>query len=240
MHPSPTRESPDRLEINHARRRMRWRLWRVGAMKRSRRLQAVARLSRSARLMSRRIWYAVPWLLLGGLLLAASLLAPASLSHQIGGIFRWIAVACAVAAPLAALLLYPPRRHDPSQQSTILVYLAIMAITAYVALRFIVPVANNFYSISLLTEGALLLYALHAVQSAMQRISPSSTTAAPRAADALIDGVRVLLIVFFLGSAILWRPVAALALVIALAFAALAILFRGPGAAASLVRATKS
>ena len=240
MHPSPTRESPDRLEINRARRRMRWRLWRVGAMKRSRRLQSMARLSRSTRLMSRRIWYAVPWLLLGALLMATSLLAPAPLSQQINGVFRWISVACALAAPLAALLLYPPRRHDPSQRSTILVYLGIMAIAAYAGVRFVVPAANSFYSISLLTEGALLLYALHAVQSAMQRISPSPTTAAPRAADALIDGERVLLVVFFLGSAILWRPVAALALVIALAFAALALILRGPGAAASLVRATKS
>jgi hypothetical protein len=190
--------------------------------------------------MSRRIWYATPWLLLGALLLATSLLAPASLSQQTNRILRWIAVGCALAAPLAALLLYPPRRHDPSRRSTILAYLVIMAIAAYASLRFVVPVANNFYSISLLTEGALLLYALHAVQAAMQRISPTPTTAAPRAADALIDGVRVLLIVFFLGSAILWRPVAALALVIALAFAALALLFRGPGAAVSLVRATKS
>ena len=241
MQRSPIGEAPDRPGSNsYARRRMRWRLWRVGAMKRSRRLQSAARLSRSARLMSRRVWHAVPWLLLSALLLATSLLSRPSLSQQISGILRWIAVACAVAAPLAALLLYPPRRHDPSQRSTLLVYLVITAISAYAGVRFVVPAANSFYSISLFTEGVLLLYGLHAVQSAMQRISPSPTTAAPRAADALIDGVRVLLIVVFLGSAILWRPVAALALAIALAFAALAILLRGPGAAASLVRATKS
>jgi hypothetical protein len=190
--------------------------------------------------MTRRVWHALPWLLLGALLLATSLLAPGSLSQQISGIVRWTAIACAVAAPVAAARLYPPQRHDPSQLSTILVYLVTMGIAAYAGVRFVVPQANSFYSISLLTEGALLLFALNAVQSAMQRISPVSTTAAPRAADALVDGVRVLLIVFFLGTAILWRPVAALALVVALGFAALALLLRGPGAAASLVRATKS
>lgn len=209
-------------------------------MKRSKRLQAAARLSRSVRLMSMRTWHAVPWLLLGAMLLATSVLAPMSLSQQLNGVVRWIAFACALAAPLAAFLLYPPRRHDPSLPSTIFVYLIAMGIAAYVGVRFVVPQANSFYSISLLTEGTLLLYALNAVQSAMQRISPVPTTAAPRAADALVDGVRVLLIVFFLGSAILWRPVAALALVVALGFAALALLFRGPGAVASLVRATKS
>lgn len=231
-----SRDSPDRLQSSYARRRMSWRAWRVGAMRRSKRLQAMARFSRSMRRLAARVWRAAPWLLLGALLLATSVLTPAALSQDIDRIPRWVAVACAIIAPFAALLFEPPRRQQPSQSLTLVVHLAVMALVAYAATRIVIPQANNFYSVRLLMDGALLLYVLNAAQSAMRRVSPVPTTAAPRAADALMDGVRVLLILFFISAAILWRPVAALTLALALAFAVLALLFRSPGAVAHLAR----
>lgn len=231
-----SRDSPGKLKGNYARHRMRWRAWRVRAMRRSKRLQAMARFSRTLRRLVARVWRAAPWLLLGALLLATSLLAPPSLSQPIKGIIRWVAATCGILAPFAALLFEPPRTHQPSQSVTLVVHFIVMALVAWAATHIVIPQANVFYSVRLLMDGALLLYLLHVVQSAMRRVSPVPTTAAPRAADALIDGVRVLLLIFFLSTAILWRPVAALAFVLALAFAALALLFRSPGAVAQLVR----
>ena len=98
------------------------------------------------------------------------------------------------------------------------------------------PRANAFYSVPLLTEGSVLLLALHAVQAAMRRISPPPTSAAPRVADALVDGVRVLLIALYVSTSLTWRPIAALSFVLALGFATFAVVFRSPGALATLVR----
>jgi hypothetical protein len=203
-------------------------------MRRSKRFKSMARLSRSVRHLGARLWRASPWLLIGALLLATSL--GASAADQVQGARKWAAIICAVAAPFAALVLEPPRRHHPSQTTTLAAYLAAMVLAAYIARELLIPRANSFYSVSLLTEGALLLFALHAVQSTMRRVSSQPVTAAPRAADGFVDGVRVLLMSFFVCTALAWRPLAALAFVLALGFATIAVLFRTPGALAQLVR----
>lgn len=230
-----TRVAKDGLGGGLAARRVRWRTWRVRAMRRSKRFKSMARLSRSARHLAVRLWRAEPWLLIGALLLATSLLG-ASAADQVQGARMWAAIICAIAAPFAALVLEPPRRHHPSQTTTLAAYVAAMASAAYIARELVIPRANSFYSVSLLTEGALLLFALHAVQATMRRVSSQPVTAAPRAADAFVDGVRVLLVSFFISTALAWRPLAALAFVLALGFATIAVLFRTPGALAQLVR----
>ena len=229
-----TRVAKDGLGGGLAARRVRWRTWRVRAMRRSKRFKSMARLSRSVRHLGTRLWRATPWLLIGALLLATSL--GATPADQVQGARKWAAILCAVAAPFAALVLEPPRRHHPSQTATLAAYLGAMASAAYLARELVIPRANSFYSVSLLTEGALLLFALHAVQATMRRVSSQPVTAAPRAADAFVDGVRVLLISFFISTAFAWRPLAALAFVLALGFATIAVLFRTPGALAQLVR----
>lgn len=204
-------------------------------MRRSKRFKSMARLSRSVRHLGARLWRAAPWLLIGALLLATSLLG-GSVADQVQGARKWAAIICAVAAPLAALVLEPPHRHHPSQTTTLAAYLAAMALLAFLARELVIPRVNSFYSVSLLTEGALLLFGLHAVQAIMRRVSPEPVTAAPRAADAFVDGVRALLMSFFICTAMAWRPLAALAFVLALGFATIAVLFRTPGALAQLVR----
>jgi hypothetical protein len=192
----------------------------------------MARLSRTARHLAARLWRAAPWLLIAALLLSASILT----SPQVYGIRRWAAIACALVAPLAALLLEPPRRRHPSQAATFVAYVAVIAVAAYAATEMVMTRANSFYSVSLLTEGALLLFVLHAAQSALRRVSAPPTTAAPRAADGFVDGVRVLLIAFSVSTAAAWRPVAAIAFVLALGFETFAVMFRAPGALARLVK----
>ena len=229
-----TSEGTGRLGGGVNARRVRWRAWRVRAMRRSRRVKSMARLSRTLRHLAARLWRAAPWLLMAGMLLSTSLLAPAS--ERVEGGRWWAAIVCALAAPVFAIILEPPRRHHPSQRTTFVAYLVAIAAAAYVVNLIVVPQTNSFYSIALVTEGTLLLYALHVAQAAMRRISPAPATAAPRAADALIDGVRVLLLAFVGSTAVAWRPVAAVAFVLALGFAILALILRAPGALAQLVR----
>lgn len=156
--------------------------------------------------------------------------------ERVTGVRWWAALVCAAAAPIFAILLEPPRRHHPSQRATFIAFLIAIAVAAHIASRVVIPQTNSFYSVALLTEGTVLLFALHLTQAAMRRISPPPTTAAPRAADALIDGVRALLLAFFTSTAMAWRPVAAVAFIIALGFAILAVILRAPGAVAQLVR----
>jgi len=217
-----------------AARPVQWRTWRVRAMRRSKRFKSMARLSRTVRHLAARLWRAAPWLLIAALLLSASLLT--SPAVQVHGIRRWTAITCAFVAPFAALLLEPPRRHHPSQATTFVAHVAVIALAAYAATEMVITRANSFYSVPLLTEGALLLFVLHAAQSALRRVSAPPTTAAPRAADGFVDGVRVLLIAFYVSTAATWRPVAAIAFVLALGFETFAVLFRTPGALARLVR----
>lgn len=199
-------------------------------MRRSHRFKSMARLSRTTRHLTARLWRAAPWLLIGALLLAAGIT-----DGSADGLWRWAGLVCALAAPLAALLLEPPHRHHPSQGVTLLAFIAVMAAATWIASRFVIVRANSFYSVSLLTEGTLLLYVLHAAQSSMRRISPAPSAAAPRVADVLVDGVRSLLIAFYIATAIAWRPIAAVMFVVTLGFAILAVLFRTPGTLARLV-----
>ena len=203
-------------------------------MRRSKRFKSMARLSRTSRHLAARLWRASPWLLIAGVLLAASLLAPAA--DQVLGFRRWAALACALAAPVVSLILEPPRRAHPSQQSTALAYMVVVGLATYLASVIVIPRSNTFYSVSLLTEGALILFVLHATQAAMRHVSPPPATAAPRTADAFVDGVRVLLIGFFASTAANWLPIAALALVLAIGFGTLAVVFRAPNALAQLVK----
>src|SRR5690606_40373026 len=119
---------------------------------------------------------------------------------------------------------------------TALAYVVVVGLATWVAGVIVIPRSNTFYSASLLIEGALLLFALHATQSAMRHVSPPPATAAPRTADAFVDGVRVLLIAFYASTAANWLPIAALALVLAIGFATFAVIFRAPSALSQLVR----
>lgn len=229
-----TRNPNEKLGRGLAARRLRWRSWRIRAMRRSKRFKSMARLSRTSRHLATRLWRASPWLLLAGVLLAASLTAPAS--DQVHGIRRWLALASAMVAPIISLILEPPRRAHPTQASTALAYAVVIGLATYVASVIVVPRSNTFYSVSLLIEGTLLLFALHAAQAALRHISPPPATAAPRTADAFVDGVRVLLIGFFASTAANWLPIAALALALALGFGTFAVIFRAPGALAQLVK----
>jgi hypothetical protein len=205
-------------------------------MRRSKRFKSMARSARSTRRLIGRLWRAAPWLLIAALLLAASVPGgPAA--ERAHGLWKWAAIVSGLAAPVAGIALEPRRPRHPSQMITFAAYVIVIAVAACFARELVLTRANSFYTVALLTEGALLLYILHAVQAVMRRISPPPTTAAPRAADAFADGVRVLLIGFFASAAVGLRPVAVLILLLALGFATFAVIFRSPGALARLVSA---
>jgi hypothetical protein len=205
-------------------------------MRRSKRFKSMARSARSTRRLFGRLWRAASWLLIAALLLAASLPGGSS-AERAEGLWKWAAIASGFAAPFAAIALEPRRPRHPSQIFTFTAYLIVIAVAVVFAREWVLTRANSFYTAALLTEGALLLYILHAIQAVMRRISPPPTTAAPRAADAFVDGVRVLLIGFFVSSAVGWRPLAVIMLLLALGFAMFAVIFRSPGALARLVSA---
>ena len=196
----------------------------------------MARIARVGGTLLARLRRAAPWLLIGGILLATGVLGLTEMSGQISPWWSWMSLGCAAAAPVAAVLLDPPRRPTPGPWVTALVFAGAVAGIGHVAAALIVARANSFYSAALLAEGAVVLYLLNAAQAGLKRISPPPTTAAPRTADAFLDGVTVLLLIFLLATAAALRPAAAVAFLLALAFALIAVVFRTPGAAAQLAR----
>jgi hypothetical protein len=199
-------------------------------MRRNRRIKSMARTVQAAGTLARRLWRATPWLLAGALLLALAVPGGAVIGREIDPWARWMALAGAVVAPLAALALDPPFRPRPGRPVTLAAYAGVLAAVAHFVDRLVLTRANSFYSSALLAEGTLILLALHAMQAVMRRVSPPPATAGPRAADSFIDGVRVLLMIFLLTTAVGLRPAAAVALLLSLGFAAIAVLLRTPGA----------
>jgi hypothetical protein len=192
----------------------------------------MARAYRAVAVLIARLWRSAPWLLVGGILLALGVLAVGGGAARAGAGWGWAALACSALAAPAALFFQPPRRPHPGPLITLTAYLFVVAAIGHLASQLIQARTNTFYSVALLTEGVLLLYSLTAVQAALRRISAPPTTAAPRAADAFMDGVSALLIAFLVGTAVALRPFAAVSFLLAIAFAALAVVLRAPGALA--------
>jgi hypothetical protein len=203
-------------------------------MRRSKRLKSMARAYRAGATLAARLWRGAPWILIGAILLALGVLGSTDLANEIAPIWRWPALLCAAAAPVAVVFVHRPQRRYPGRMVTGLAIALAIAAIGHVAATLILWRENSFYSAALLTEGALLLYALNAVQATLGRISPVAATAAPRAADAFMDGVTVLLIAFLGFTYAGLRPAAAVAFLLALGFAAFAVVFRTPGALARL------
>jgi hypothetical protein len=194
----------------------------------------MARIVQTAGTLGRRLWRAAPWLLAGALLLALAVPGEPVIGRQIDPWARWVALAGALAAPIAALVLDPPVRPRPGRPATLAAYAGAIAAVAHFVDRLVLTRANSFYSSALLTEGTLILLGLHAVQAVMRRVSPPPATAGPRAADSFVDAVRVLLLVFLLSTAVGLRPLAAVAFLLSLGFAAIAVLLRTPSALSTL------
>lgn len=196
----------------------------------------MARIARLGGTLVSRARRAAPWLLTGGILLATGVLGLTEMSTRISPWWSWVSLGCAAVAPIAAVFFEPPRRPNPGPWLTGLVFAGAVAAIGHVASALIVARANAFYSAALLAEGAVLLYVLNAAQAGLKRMSPPPSTAAPRSADAFMDGVTVLLLLFLLATAVALRPAAAVAFLLALAFALIATVFRTPGAVAQLAR----
>ena len=190
----------------------------------------MARIVQATETLARRLWRAAPWLLSGALLLALAVPGGSVIGREIDPWARWTALAGALVAPLAALFLDPPFRPRPGRTVTLASFAGVLAAVAHFVDRFVLTRANSFYSSALLTEGTLILLALHALQAIMRRYSPPPATAGPRAADSFVDGVRVLLMIFLLSTAVGLRPAAAVAFLLSLGFAGIAVLLRTPGA----------
>lgn len=205
-------------------------------MRRSKRVKSMARAWRSAATLGARLWRAAPWLILGGILLAVGVLGGTSMRGVVPVWLRWTALAAAAMAPLAALLLDPPRRPLPGSLATLGAYGALVAAIGYLSSELITTRVNTFYSASLLGEGALVLYALQALQAGMRRVAPPPDSAAPRAADAFIDGVRVMLLAMLVTTGANFLPLSVGAFFLGLWFALIAVVLRTPAALAALTR----
>jgi hypothetical protein len=194
----------------------------------------MARLVQTTGTLTRRLWRAAPWVLIGGLLLSLGIRGGSSLGRDVEVWERWTALLLAAAAPAAALLLDPLKRPRPGRAVTFAAYAVAVATAGHFANGLVLTRANSFYSAALLTEGALLLLLLHAAQALLRRYSPPPATASPRAADSFVDGVRVLLLLFFASTALGLRPLSGIALLLSLGFASIAVLLRTPSALAHL------
>lgn len=205
-------------------------------MRRNRRFKSMARASRTVRQLAILLWPAAPWLILSALLFGLGVLGHGAAAGDVDGVLRVAAIAGAVFAPIAAAALERRPARGPSPWAVLITFVLVAVSLGHVFERFVLSRANSFYTSTLVAEGALLLLGLHALQAAMRRLAPVPTTAGPRAADALLDGVRVLLIAFLLFTAVSLRPPAAGAFLIAIAFATIALLLRAPGVVAQLTR----
>ncbi|HSJ65262.1 MAG TPA: hypothetical protein VK922_15330 [Gemmatimonadaceae bacterium] len=203
-------------------------------MRRSKRLKSMARAYRAGATLAARLWRGAPWILTGSILLALGVLGSSDLASEIAPVWRWSALSCAAAAPVAAVYVHRRRRQHPGRLVTGLTIAITIAAIGHLAANLILWRENSFYSAALLTEGALLLFALTGIQAALGYMSPAATTAAPRAADAFMDGVTVLLIAFLGFTYAALRPAAAVAFLLALGFAAFAVVLRTPGALARI------
>lgn len=199
----------------------------------------MARASRTARQLTLLVWTAAPWLILGALLLGIGLLGHGEHASDVSGTLRAATIVGALAAPFAAAAIDPrsfPPGRGPRPLAVLATFLLVMVGLAYLFEQFVLSRANAFYTAALVAEGTLLLLVLHAIQAIMRHFAGSPGGAGPRAADALIDGVRFLLLLFLAFTLVAFRPPAAVALLLALGFAFIAILMRVPGVMARLAR----
>lgn len=179
------------------------------------------------------LWRDVPYIALG-LYLGAATVLDAGAWASVPDAMRLVGLAgaaLAIGAPLAVEDDPPGVRGARLAVRALLIGAGTPAMAALVSAR-----ANSFFSAPLLLEGAIILLSLHLAQRALRRLSRRHDVAAPRAADALTDGVRMMLLGSVLLAAAAWRSLSAVAWFLALAFSILAIVLRAPEALASITR----